>query len=81
MIGLGVAGFVGPRGRVVRGLTRGGPAGMRASVSASGASRSTDTDALRFDLARRFGNDAQGAGWVLTVGKGFVFSPLGRRPL
>jgi hypothetical protein len=46
-----------------------------------GASRSTDTDALRFDLARRFANDAQKAGWVVTVGKGFVFSPVGRRPL
>ena len=43
-----------------------------------GASRSTDTDALRFDLARRFGNDAQGPGWVVTVGKGFVFSSLTR---
>jgi hypothetical protein len=46
-----------------------------------GASRSTDTEALRFDLARRFANDAQGAGWVVTVGKGFVFSPLGKRSL
>jgi hypothetical protein len=46
-----------------------------------GASRSTDTEALRFDLARRFANDAQKAGWVVTVGKGFVFSPVGRRPL
>ena len=52
--------------------------GRRHGPSAGGQPGS-DTDALRFDLARRFGNDAQGGGWVVTVGKGFVFSPLGRR--
>jgi hypothetical protein len=46
-----------------------------------GASRASDTEALRFDLSRRFGNDAQSGGWVVTVGKGFVFSPVGRRAL
>jgi hypothetical protein len=46
-----------------------------------GASRASDTEALRFDLARRFGNDAEDAGWVVTVGKGFVFSPVGKRAL
>jgi hypothetical protein len=39
-----------------------------------GASRSSDTPALRFDLARRFANDVEGAGWVVTVGKGFAFT-------
>jgi hypothetical protein len=43
-----------------------------------GASRSSDTPALRFDLARRFANDAEPAGWVLTVGKGFAFSTPSR---
>jgi hypothetical protein len=43
-----------------------------------GASRSSDTDALRFDLARRFANDVDPAGWVLTVGKGFAFSAPNR---
>ena len=38
-----------------------------------GASRSSDTDALRFDLAHRFANDVEPAGWVLIVGKGFAF--------
>jgi hypothetical protein len=80
MIGLGVAGFVDHGGAWYAGEPRrsGWDAGIGLRL---GASRSTDTDALRFDLARRFGNDAQRAGWVVTVGKGFVFSPLGRRPL
>ena len=80
MIGLGLAGFVDHGGAWYAGEPRrsGWDAGIGVRM---GASRSTDTDALRFDLARRFGNDAQRAGWVVTVGKGFVFSPLGRRPL
>jgi hypothetical protein len=80
MIGLGVAGFVDHGGAWYAGERRrtGWDAGIGLRL---GASRSTDTDALRFDLARRFGNDVQGPGWVVTVGKGFVFSPLGRRPL
>ena len=79
-IGLGIAGFVDHGGAWYAGERRrtGWDAGIGLRL---GASRSTDTDALRFDFARRFGNDAQGAGWVVTVGKGFVFSPLGRRPL
>ena len=38
-----------------------------------GASRSTDVPALRFDLAHRFANDVDPAGWVITIGKGFGF--------
>ena len=80
MIGLGVAGFVDHGAAWYAGSPRrsGWDAGLGLRL---GASRSTDTEALRFDLARRFGNDAERAGWVITVGKGFVFSPLGRRPL
>jgi hypothetical protein len=79
-LGLGIAGFVDHGGAWYSGSPRrtGWDAGVGLRL---GASRSTDTEALRFDLARRFRNDAQGAGWVVTVGKGFVFSPLGRRPL
>ena len=79
MIGIGVAGFVDHGGAWYAGSpTRTGTdAGLGLRL---GASRSNDTDALRFDLARRFGNDAQGPGWVVIVGKGFVFSPVGRRP-
>jgi Surface antigen variable number repeat len=79
-LGLGIAGFVDHGGAWYSGQpTRSGwDAGIGLRL---GASRSTDTEALRFDLARRFANDAQKAGWVVTVGKGFVFSPVGRRPL
>jgi hypothetical protein len=80
MIGLGFAGFVDHGGAWYSGSPRrtGWDAGLGLRL---GASRSTDTEALRFDLARRFGNDSQGPGWVVTVGKGFVFSSLGRIPL
>jgi surface antigen-like variable number repeat protein len=80
MVGLGLAGFVDHGGAWYAGSPRrtGWDAGLGIRL---GASRSTDTEALRFDLARRFANDAQGAGWVVTVGKGFVFSPLGKRQL
>lgn len=79
MVGIGLAGFADHGGAWYAGSPRrtGWDAGLGIRL---GASRSTDTDALRFDLARRFGNDAQRAGWVIIVGKGFVFSPVGRRP-
>jgi hemolysin activation/secretion protein len=79
-VGLGLAGFVDHGGAWYAGERRrtGWDAGLGLRL---GASRSTDTEALRFDLARRFANDVQRAGWVVTVGKGFLFSPLGRRPL
>jgi hypothetical protein len=80
LVGLGVAGFVDHGGAWYAGSPRrlGWDAGVGIRV---GASRSTDTQALRFDLAHRFANDAEDSGWVITVGKGFVFSPLGRRTL
>lgn len=80
LVGLGVAGFVDHGGAWYTGSPRrlGWDAGLGLRV---GASRASDTEALRFDLARRFGNDAQDSGWVITVGKGFVFSPLGKRSL
>ncbi len=39
-----------------------------------GPSRAPDVESTRIDIARRIGNDAQSGGWVLVVGKGFVFS-------
>lgn len=75
MVGLGVAGFVDHGGAWFSGSRRrlGWDAGVGLRV---GASRSSVTDALRFDLARRFANDVESAGWVLTVGKGFAFGSL-----
>ena len=80
LAGLGLAGFLDHGGAWYAGTPRrlGWDAGLGLRL---GASRASDTEALRFDLARRFGNDAQDAGWVLTVGKGFVFSPVGKRAL
>jgi hypothetical protein len=80
LVGLGVAGFVDHGGAWYAGTPRrlGWDAGLGLRV---GASRASDTEALRFDLAHRFANDAQDSGWVITVGKGFVFSPLGKRSL
>jgi hypothetical protein len=72
LVGLGLAGFVDHGGAWYAGSRRrlGWDAGVGLRV---GASRSTDTPALRFDLAHRFANDVEKAGWVITVGKGFVF--------
>jgi len=80
LVGLGIAGFVDHGGAWYAGTPRrlGWDAGLGLRL---GASRASATEALRFDLARRFGNDAQEAGWVVTVGKGFVFSPVGKRSL
>lgn len=39
-----------------------------------GPSRAADQEASRIDIVRRFGNDREAGGWVLVVGKGFVFS-------
>jgi hypothetical protein len=73
LVGLGIAGFVDHGGAWYSGARRrvGWDAGVGLRI---GASRSSDTPALRFDFARRFSNDVEPAGWVLTVGKGFAFS-------
>ena len=80
LVGLGVAGFVDHGGAWYAGSRRrlGWDAGVGLRL---GASRSSDTEALRFDLARRFANDVEPGGWVVTVGKGFAFSPLSWRAL
>jgi len=77
VVGLGIAGFVDHGGAWYAGSRRrvGWDAGVGLRV---GASRSSDTPALRFDLARRFANDAEPSGWVLTVGKGFAFTTPSR---
>jgi hypothetical protein len=77
LVGVGVAGFVDYGGAWYAGSPRrtGWDAGIGLRL---GASRSSDTDALRFDLARRFANDVDPAGWVLIVGKGFAFSAPNR---
>jgi hypothetical protein len=72
LAGLGLAGFVDYGGAWYSGSPRrtGWDAGVGLRL---GASRSTDVPALRFDLAHRFANDVDQAGWVITIGKGFAF--------
>ena len=78
LMGLGVAGFLDHGGAWYNGSPRrfGWDTGLGLRL---GATRAATTEALRFDLAYRFENDAQGAGWVLTIGKGFAFSVIGKR--
>ncbi|MEO8089096.1 MAG: hypothetical protein ABI703_02230 [Gemmatimonadales bacterium] len=73
---LGIAGFADHGGAWYSGSRRrlGWDAGVGLRI---GASRSSVTDALRFDFARRFANEVEPAGWVFTVGKGFAFGGLG----
>jgi hypothetical protein len=80
LMGLGVAGFVDHGGAWYEGSPRrvGWDAGLGLRM---GSTRASATEAVRFDLAHRFANDVEQAGWVLTVGKGFVFSTVGRRAL
>ena len=79
LVGLGVAGFVDHGGAWYSGSRRrvGWDAGVGLRL---GPSRSTATDALRFDLARRFASDVEPAAWVVTVGKGFAFASSTRKP-
>jgi hypothetical protein len=78
LVALGIAGFVDHGGAWYAGSRRrlGWDAGLGLRL---GPSRTSEADALRFDLARRFANDVESGGWVVIVGKGFVFAPLGRR--
>ncbi len=80
LMGLGVAGFVDHGGAWFDGSPRrlGWDAGLGLRL---GSSRASATEAVRFDLAHRFANDVEDAGWVLVVGKGFVFSTVGKRAL
>jgi hypothetical protein len=78
--GIGIAGFVDYGGAWYAGSRRrtGWDTGLGIRL---GATRSSDVGAVRLDLAHRFANDVDEAGWVITIGKGFVFAPLGRRAL
>jgi hypothetical protein len=78
--GIGLAGFVDYGGAWYAGSRRrtGWDTGIGIRL---GATRASDVGAVRLDLAHRFANDVDDAGWVITIGKGFVFGPLGRRAL
>jgi hypothetical protein len=75
LMGLGVAAFVDQGGAWYGGDRRrtGTDAGIGIRI---GPSRATSVSVVRIDLARRFTTDRQAAGWVVVVGKGFVFQDL-----
>lgn len=80
VVGIGLAGFVDYGGAWYDGAPRrtGTDAGIGLRL---GASRASGVEAIRIDLARRFANDVEGAGWVVSIGKGLTFStsPTGNR--
>lgn len=73
VVGIGLAGFVDYGGAWFNGSRRrtGWDAGIGLRL---GASRASGVEAIRIDLAHRFGNDVEEAGWLLVVGKGLTFS-------
>lgn len=71
--GVGVSAFADHGGAWWQG--QGSRGGWDAGVGLRfGPSRAADQETSRIDIVRRFGNDREPAGWVLVVGKGFVFS-------
>ncbi len=77
LVGVGLAGFVDHGGAWYAGSPRrtGWDAGIGIRLAPS---RAADAETVRVDLARRFANDREEAGWVLAVGKGFLFSLVRR---
>ena len=73
VVGIGLAGFVDYGGAWYDGSPRrtGWDAGIGLRL---GASRAAGVEAIRIDLAHRFANDVEDAGWLLVVGKGLTFS-------
>lgn len=74
LVNLGFAGFADFGGAWYQGSTRrtGWDAGLGLRV---GASRSSDSRALRLDLGRRDGDAEREQGWILSIGTGLTFSP------
>ena len=75
---MGLAGFV-DHGGAWYDMHRAGPAPTSASGSDSSASRAADANTTRLDLAYRFKNDQEKAGWVFVIASGLVFSTQPRQ--
>ncbi|HET7041326.1 MAG TPA: hypothetical protein VFI13_04890, partial [Gemmatimonadales bacterium] len=75
LVGVGIAAFVDQGGAWYHGATHrnGTDAGIGLRL---GPSRATSLSVVRIDLARRFATDRLQGGWVVIVGKGFVFQDL-----
>ncbi len=71
--GVGLSAFADHGGAWWQGETprRGWDAGVGLRI---GPSRAPDQESSRVDLVRRFRNEREPGGWVVVVGKGFVFS-------
>ena len=72
LVGVGIAGFVDHAGAWYSGSRRrtGTDAGVGLRL---GPLRAAAADVGRLDLAYRFANDVEQAGWVISVGRGFGF--------
>ncbi len=75
LFGLGLAGFADYGGAWFQGDARrtGWDAGVGFRL---GINRTSSTAAIRIDLAYRFANDVDPAGWVISLGQGFPFALL-----
>ena len=80
LVGLGIAGFVDHGGAWYAGTPRrlGWDAGLGLRL---GASRATTPRRCGSTWRAASGTTRRRRGWVVTVGKGFVFSPVGKRAL
>ena len=75
LVGVGIAAFADQGGAWWRGdpHRNGTDVGLGLRL---GPSRATSLSVVRIDVAHRFATDRQQAGWVVVVGKGFVFQDL-----
>ena len=75
LAGVGIATFVDRGGAWFAGSPErnGTDAGVGLRI---GPTRQADLRTLRIDIARRFANDVEPAGWVIVIGKGFTFRTM-----
>lgn len=72
LFSIGIAGFADYGGAWYAGNDRRSGTNVGAGLRLSSIRGSSGGKVTRFDLARRFKNDAQEAGWVLVIGAGFT---------
>lgn len=72
LAGIAIAAFIDRGGATFAGSRErnGTDAGIGLRI---GPTRQADLRTIRIDLARRFANDVEPAGWVIVIGKGFTF--------
>jgi hypothetical protein len=75
LVGIGLAAFADHGGSWFRGDARRTGTDLGVGLRL-GPSRATSLAVVRVDLAYRFANDREQGGWVVVIGKGFVFEEL-----